>query len=397
MGRHCFCRGSVPITLCMSGFSDWKAGVLAMAGRRSPWGGGDKPGPGDPAPDEPASADDGVETPPEPASPPKRGPRNPWVSEGEAPPRRSANIEDIFRQRRGGGGGGGGFPKLPQRADGKSWFPAIAGVVALVWVGLTSFHMLGPKEQGIVTTFGKYSRTINAGVATTLPWPLQKVTVREVTSIQRFNIPENDGEKLMLTSDQNLVNLSYLVRWTIRDLKLYSFQLKNPDETVKEVAEAAMRASVAEVQLKDVIGGLGRGQIELAVRDRMQKILDAYHSGVQIQGVDIRKADPPAKVNESFQQVTVAQQEAQRDMSNARAFAQSAISRAQAETAEFDKLYVQYKLAPEVTRQRLYYQTMERVLVNNDKVVIEAGGVTPYLPLPELRRREADPAKIGGQ
>ncbi|MGH6787010.1 MAG: protease modulator HflK [Novosphingobium sp.] len=360
-----------------------------MAGRKSPWG-GDKGGSGEPEPEAEPTGED--------APPPSRGPRNPWVSGGgDGPPRRSAGVEDIFRPRRSGGGGGGGpaFPKLPQRPDGKSWGPTIAGLVVLAWLGLTSTHLLGPKEQGIVTTFGKYSRTIGAGVALTLPWPLQNVSVREVTSIERFNIPDNEGEKLMLTGDQNLVNLSYLVRWNIKDLKLYTFQLENPDETVKQVAEAAMRASIAEVALNDVMGQR-RDDIEVAVRERMQGILDAYHSGVQIQGVDIRKADPPANVNEAFQQVTVAQQDAQRDMSRARAYAQQVIARAQGEATEFDKIYVQYKLAPEVTRQRLYYQTMERVLANNDKVVMEGNGVTPYLPLPELRRA-AQAAKTGGQ
>lgn len=371
---------------------------LAMAGRKSPWGnkgetsGGDATGgPGDDTPAEPPS-----ESPP-PSPPGSPGPRNPWHQGGKEEPRRSANIEDIFRNRRGGGGGpggGGGFPRMPQRPGGKSWVPVFGLIIAGTWLLSTSTHMLGPKDEGVVTTFGKYSRTIGAGVNLTMPWPFQQVVVREVTSIERFNIPEQEGEKLMLTSDQNLVNLSYLVRWNIKDLKLYTFQLENPDETVKEVAEAAMRASVAEVQLKDVMGGAGRAQIETRVRTRMQAILDSYRSGVLIQGVDIRKADPPAKVNEAFQQVTVAQQEAQRDMSNARAYAQSLVARAEGEASQFDQIYVQYKLSPEVTKRRLYYQTMERVLSNNDKVVIESGGVTPFLPLPELRRRAEEPAVV---
>jgi membrane protease subunit HflK len=365
-------------------------GGLAMAGRKSPWGskgGGESDPSGSETPSEPPA-----EKPP--ASP---GPRNPWHQGGSEEPRRSANIEDIFRSRKGGGGGsggGGGFPKMPQRPGGKSWAPVIAGTIGALWLLSTSTHMLGPKDEGVVTTFGKYSRTIGAGVNLTMPWPFQQVYVREVTSIERFNIPEQEGEKLMLTSDQNLVNLSYLVRWNIKDLKLYTFQLDDPDGTVKEVAEAAMRASVAEVQLKNVMGGTGRAQIETNVRTRMQAVLDAYRSGVLIQGVDIRKADPPAKVNEAFQQVTVAQQGAQRDMSNARAYAQSVVAKAEGEASQFDQIYVQYKLSPEVTKRRLYYQTMERVLSNNDKVVIESGGVAPFLPLPEMRRRPEEPAVV---
>lgn len=393
------------------------SGILTMAGRKSPWGGsaGDKGGDADNgapdgAPDDPETPGPGTE-PPRADAP--RGPRNPWLppSSGESPPRRSASIEDIFRARErksGGGGGGNGptFPRLPQRPGGKSWTPIIAGGVIAVWLLVTSFHMVGPKEEGIVTTFGKYSHTIEPGVSPTLPWPIQNVNVVDVTSIKLDTIPEGEAEKLMLTSDQNLVDLSYLVRWSIKDLKLYTFQLDDPDQTVREVAEAAMRASIAEVKLSDALGGAGRASVEQNVRSRMQEILDGYRAGVLIQGVEIKKADPPDKVKGAFQQVTAAQQDAQRDLSNAEAWAQQQIAQAQGAAASFDKVYEQYKLAPDVTRRRMYYETMERVLGSNDKVIVEGGGVTPYLPLPEVRRKPpADqsattvtaPAQTGGQ
>jgi membrane protease subunit HflK len=135
------------------------------------------------------------------------------------------------------------------------------------------------------------------------------------------------------------------------------------------------------------MGGAGRARVEQAVRDRMQKILDAYRVGVTIQGVEIKKADPPAKVVSAFQQVTAAQQDAQRDLSNAQAWSQQLLARAQGDAAAFDKVYEQYKLAPEVTKRRMYYETMERVLGNNDKVIVETQGVSPFLPLPEMRKR----------
>ena len=370
-------------------------GVLAMAGRRSPWGGGDKGGdePGDDA----GTNDDGKTAPGADGGrqEPPRGPRNPWLPPtGDAPPRRSPTIEDIFRNkdprkaRGGGNGGGGGFPRLPQRPDGKSWFPLVVGAIALVWLGFTTVHMVGPKEQGIITTFGKYSGTLDSGARLTLPWPIQNVAVTDVTSINRFTIPEGEAEKLMLTSDQNLVDLSYLVRWNIKDLKLYTFQLQDPDQTVREVAEAAMRASIAEVPLRDAMGGAGRATVEQNVRSRMQAVLDAYRSGVAIQGVEIKKADPPGKVVGAFQQVTAAQQDAQRDLSNAQAWAQQLTARAQGDAAAFDKVFEQYQLAPEVTKRRMYYETMERVLGGNDKIIVQSN-VTPYLPLPELRRKAA--------
>jgi membrane protease subunit HflK len=359
-----------------------------MAGKKSPWGRG--------------SGDDTAEgeapgAPPEPTAdtPPPRapeGPRNPWVPPsregGPEAPRRSAGIEDIFKARnaRNRGGGGGGFPRLPDRPDGKSWFPLILAGIAAVWFFLSTVHQVGPKEEGIVTTFGKYSRTIHPGVSMTLPWPIEAVTITDVTSIRRDSIPEGDVEKLMLTGDQNLVDLSYLVRWNIKDLKLYTFQIAEPDDTVKEVAEAAMRASVAEVSLTEAMGGSGRSQIEQNVRTRMQAILDAYRSGVMVQGVEIKKADPPEKVIDSFKDVLAAQQDAQSKINQAQAWAQQLTARAGGEAAAFDKVYAQYKLAPEVTRRRMYYETMERVLSQTDKTIVESPGVQTYLPLPEVKR-----------
>lgn len=358
---------------------------LAMAGRKNPWGGG----PGDPAPDgDPPKADA-----PKADGPKADGPRNPWLppaGDGGEPPRRSASIEDIFRsrtgaKRRGGGGGGGNFPRLPDRPDGKSWLPLIAVGVAGLWLAFSSIHQIGPKEEGIVTTLGKYSRTVNSGISFTLPWPLQTVAVTDVTSIRRDTIPEGEAEKLMLTGDQNLVDLSYLVRWNIKDLKLYTFQLAEPDQTVKEVAEAAMRASISEMTLTDAMGS-GRAEVEQKVRERMQAILDAYRSGILIQGVEIKKADPPVQVVDAFKEVAAAQQDAQSAVNRAQAWAQQLTARAQGEAAEFDKVYEQYKLAPQVTRQRMYYETMERVLSKTDKTIVEAQGVQTYLPLPELKR-----------
>jgi len=374
---------------------------LAMAGN-SPWGGsgggngpsGDGPSSGDDDSSGDAPAGEGGD---EDAPGSKPGPRNPWLPSGSVPPRRSAGIEDIFRgrdTRRSGGGGprgpGGGFPNIPRRPDGKSWLPFGIAIAVVVFAGLSVVHVLGPKEQGVVTFFGKYSRTIDSGTNFTLPWPLEAVAVEDVKSFNVDMIPDGEGEKLMLTSDKNLVDLSYLVRWNIKDLKDYNFRLADPNETVREVAETAMRASIAQISLNDALSGAGRARVEQDVRDRMQTILDAYKSGVAVQGVEIKKADPPAKTKSAFEQVTVAQQEAERDRSEARAWAQQKLAEAQGNASAFDKVYEQYKLAPEVTKRRMYYETMERVLRNNDTVVAEAKGVTPYIPLPEVKRKAAD-------
>ena len=371
-----------------------------MAGKKSPWGAGEAES-GEPS-GEPA-ADGGDASPGSP--PPPRGddksgggPRNPWLPPSSGSARRGQTLEDLFK-RRGGGGGGSGGPgfRLPQRPGGGSWVPVAVGLVALVWLSATMVHRVSPQEKGVVTTFGAYSHTIDSGVSLTLPWPIQAVTVEDVTSIRRDSIPEGDGERLMLTGDQNLVDLTYLVRWNIKDLKLYTFQLAEPDATVKEVAEAAMRQSIAEVSLNDAMGS-GRASIEANVRERMQRILDAYRSGVKIQGVEIKKTDPPAKVVDAFKEVLAAQQDAQSEINRAEQWANQLTQRAQGEATAFDKVYAQYKLAPEVTRRRMYYETMERVLSQTDKVILESPGVMPYLPLPGLKQAPpADAAANSGE
>ncbi|WP_052018362.1 protease modulator HflK [Novosphingobium lindaniclasticum] len=377
-----------------------------MTGRQSPWGGGNDGNSGEGSesgsesgPGQGAGEPEHGDSPEQPSDRPgdrgdKKGPRNPWLPSGTTPPRRSAGLDEIFRprepRRSGGGGGfgsGGGFPNLPRRPDGSSWLPLGIGAAVVALLAISSVHMLGPKEQGIVTTLGGYSRTIDSGLSLTLPWPLEAVDVTDVRSFNVYSIPDGEGEKLMLTSDKNLVDLSYLVRWNIKNLKDYNYRLADPDETVREVAEAAMRASIAQISLNDALSGAGRAAVEQDVRDRTQRILDVYRSGVSIQGVEIKKADPPAKTREAFDQVNVAQQEADRDRSKARAWAQQALARAQGAAASFDKVYEQYKLAPDVTRRRMYYETMESVLRDNDVVVSDSKNMTSYLPLPEVRRR----------
>lgn len=347
-------------------------------------------------------------------------PRNPWAPDAPAGSRRPPGIEDIFRQRRpggngGGGNGGGGQPprmpgpdlpnllRLPRRQNGGSWWPIISGGLVALGLVLSATHQLGLHDQGIVTTFGQYTRTLQPGFNMTLPWPFQDVTVTDVTTIKQEAVPSGEADNLMLTSDQSLVNISYVIRWSIKDLKLYSYQLKDPESTVTEVAEAAMRATIAEVKLSDVMGGSSSAEIGEHVRQRMQAVLDAYHSGVQIEGVDLKKADPPSKVNEAFQKVQAAQQDRNRYIQQARGYAQQTIARAEGEAGAFDRVYTQYKAAPEVTRRRMYYDTMDRVLSSNDKVILPTGPAT-YLPLPPIRQPalpppdgQSAPAQGGGQ
>jgi membrane protease subunit HflK len=360
---------------------------LAMAGKKSPWGSGSGGGDGDSPGSEGGDSDAGNGS--------DGGPRNPWLpGSGGDGKRRSANIEDIFKhrgpegpRRRGGGPRGPNF-RLPERPGGKSWLPLIGAAIVGVWLFTTGVHFVQPREQGIVTWLGgKYSSTLNPGTNFSFPWPIQQVTVENVSQIRSEKIPEGNQEKLILTGDQNLVDLSYLIRWNIKDLTDFEFQLQEPEETVREAAEAAMRASVAEQPLDRVLSGEGRAEIEQRVMTRMQAILDGYRAGIAVQGIEIDKTDPPAQVIDAFNDVLAAQQDAEREINQAQRYAQQMLARAEGDAEAFNQIYAEYRLAPEVTRRRLYYETMESVLSKTDKTIIEADGVTPYLPLPEVQRR----------
>lgn len=374
---------------------------LAMAGKRNPWGSssggsgdGDDGGSGS---DGDTSGGDGDDKGGD--APPPRGPRNPWLPGGGSGggsdrPRRSANIEDIFKnrgpegpRRRGGGGPGGPNFRIPQRPGGGSWFPIALVAILAVWLFATSIHFVQPREQGVVTWLGgKYARTLNPGTEWTAPWPLQTVDIENVSQIRRETIGDG-AENLILTGDQSLVDLSYLVRWNIKDLVQYNFELEDPNETLREVAEAAMRAAVAENDLDTVLSGAGREQVQTRVRSRMQTILDAYEAGINVQGVDIARTEAPQQVIDAFNDVLAARQDRERSLNEARRYEQQLLASAQGSAAEFNEIYSQYRLAPEVTRRRLYYETMEGVLRDTDKTIIETDGVTPYLPLPEVQRR----------
>jgi modulator of FtsH protease HflK len=315
------------------------------------------------------------------------GPRNPWSFPPEGRRTRPSGggggggngpLDDLFRRM--GGGGGGGLPIPPGGA--RLWSLVVVGLL-LVWVVFTSFHTIGTRERGVVTTLGRYSGTLSSGVQFTLPAPFQLVEVVDVGSVRTEKFPES-GANLMLTGDQNIVDLAYSVNWYISDAADYSFQIKDPKETVKDTAESAMRAVIATTTLTEAIGE-GQGRISSDVQAAMQKILDEYHSGIRIQSVALTKATAPEQVDDAFKAVQAAQQGAQAARASANGYAQQVVAVAQGEATEFDKIYEQYKAAPEVTRRRLYYETMEQVLAKTNKTIVETPGVTPYLPLPGIR------------
>jgi membrane protease subunit HflK len=362
---------------------------ILSADSKGPWDSAASSEPGKPKKDTPvADAPEG-----------KPGPRNPWeptVVEG-GKRQRGPSLEDLLRRT---GGGGGGFGGMPKRADGKSWWPLIVGGLVAIWLVWTSVHRLGPEQEGVVTFVGKYARTVGPGIQFTAPFPIESMQKVDTKQIQTTSVgsPKASSENLVLTRDQSIIDMAYDVRWSIKDPELYLFQLDSPDGTVKEVAESAMRAAVANFDLTQAIGP-GRGAIELEVRQRMQQVLDEYRSGVLVQSISIRQSDPPAEVNDAFREVNAAQQRRESYLNDARAYASRVTELAQGETAEFDKIYTEYREAPEVTRTRLYYETMEQVLGKVDKTIVESG-VTPYLPIPGLQQRTTprnEPVTVTGK
>jgi membrane protease subunit HflK len=317
------------------------------------------------------------------------GPRNPW---GEPPRRRpkSGNVTSLDEFiRKGRDRFSGRWPP----ANGRPYWLYGLAAFALLWIIFTSVHRISPQESGVVTTFGYYERTIQPGIGFSWPAPIGRVQKVDVENIRTITIPDNDSnENLILTGDQNVIDLAYSVRWNIKDPQRFLFQIAEPEQTIREVAESAMRAVVARVSLDDAIGA-GRSQIEQSVEQNMQQLLDDYGAGIRIQGIAINQSVPPAAVNEAFLQVSAAQQQAQSYMNSARAYALQITAKAQGDSAAFEKVYAEYRAAPEVTRRRMYYETMERILARVDTTIVEAPGVTPYLPLPEIQRRQPQPAQ----
>jgi membrane protease subunit HflK len=318
------------------------------------------------------------------------GPKSPW---GEVPPRRPApgrgptgrgEIDDFLRRgqdrlRSSLPGGGAQLANIP-------WV-LIAAVILGIWLVMTATYRVQAQERGVVLRFGKYIETTGPGFHFKLPSPIDDVVLPKVEQVNSVDIGAGDGasENLMLTGDQNIIDINYAVRWKIRNPELFLFELAEPEQTIREVAEAAMRAEIGRATLNDAIGPQ-RAQIAEQVRERMQEILDSYRAGIDVRGVDIKQADPPAAVKDAFNDVSAAQQDAVQVINQSKGYAQQLLAVAQGSAAQFNAVYAQYKLAPEVTRKRIYLETMENILSKVDKTVIEPGNVQTYLPLPEVRR-----------
>jgi membrane protease subunit HflK len=274
-------------------------------------------------------------------------------------------------------------------------------------------YVVQPDQQGVVSTFGAYSRTASPGLRYHLPFPMEKVEKVSVTSLQRIDIGGAPGaplpdESLMLTGDENIVDLSFAVQYRISDPAKYLFSLRDPDDAIKAVAESAMREVVGKTALQPILT-TARGQVQDQAGTLTQAILDRYGAGVFIDSVQIRAANPPPPVIAAFQDVNTASQNAEAKVNTARGeaakikqaaigYREQVVREAGGEAARFNQVYDQYKLAPAVTRERLYIETMQRVLANSNKVVIDSKGASaPVILPPDAFRPKISTAQINAR
>jgi membrane protease subunit HflK len=302
-------------------------------------------------------------------------------------------------------------------------------VVALIVVWLLSgIYFVTAREQGVVLRFGQYVARTGPGINYHLPWPIETVETPEVTTVNQITIGYRVGaeandeseaeaareESLMLTGDENIVDVNFTVGWVIKDAADYLFKVENQEQTIKAVAESAMREIVGQTEIEPILTQ-DRAPIEIRVRELMQKTLDGYQAGVTITQVKMQKADTPAEVIDAYRDVQAARADQERMRNEAEAYAnkiipeargkaakiiqdaeayrQQVIAQAEGEAKRFLSVYAQYRNAPEVTRRRIYLETMSLILAPMNKVILDEGAgrsVVPYLPLPGLDRRTPD-------
>ena len=342
----------------------------------------------------------------------------------------------------GPSGGGGGQPpdleemlkrgqdRVKQVMHGGSGIPGplllLIGAIAVAVIGWQAFTFrVNTDEQGIVLRFGEFVRSEPPGLHPRWPYPIEEVYLPKVTrqnvieigmrtssGIRGGAIRDERAESLMLTGDENIVDIDFVVLWRIKNAEDYLFNIQNPDNTVKEVAESAMREVVGQSKIQPILTE-ERQKTEVAVQKLMQQTLDDYGAGITIEQVKLQKVDPPAEVIDAFRDVQAARADmerlqneaygyankvvpeargdAQRILQSAEGYKQQVTNDATGQTSRFLQVYDQYKNAPDVTRKRMFLETMERVLGGTDKIILDSkngSGVVPYLPLDQLQQRK---------
>ena len=359
------------------------------------------------------------------------GPKGPWGSgpqpTGGGP--RPPDLEDLLRRAQ---------DRMQQFLPG-GYFSGLGIALALLVVlaiwGMSGFFRVQPDELGVVLRFGKPVRTVGPGLSYHLPYPVETVLLPKALRVSTLNIgfssddtsrrASRDGrrdipeESLMLTGDENIVDVQFTVLWRIKPNGAadYLFNIQNPEGSVKAVAESAMREVVGRSNIQGILTN-DKDKIQQEVLELMQRVLDRYGSGILVQQLQMGNVNPPNQdVIQSFNDVTNAKTELESLQNQAQTYAnqivpeargraaqitqaaegykQQAVAEAKGQSSRFLKVYEEYKKAPDVTRERIYLETMERILGGTDKLVYDGGaagqGVVPYLPLNELTTRRQGP------
>jgi membrane protease subunit HflK len=360
------------------------------------------------------------------------GPKGPWGSGPQPVGPRPPDLEDLLRR---------GQDRLQQLLPGGYFsglgIALIVLVIVVIWL-FSGIFRVQSEELGIVLRFGKYVRDAQPGLNYHLPYPIETVLLPKALRVNTISIgmtliddPTRRGrtmrdvpeESLMLTGDENIVDVDFteLRRIKPKGAADFLFNIQNPEGTVKAVAESAMREVIGRSNIQPILTG-ARTTTELAVQQLMQKTLDSYGSGIQITQVQMQKVDPPAQVIDAFRDVQAARADLERLQNEAQTYAnrvvpdakgraakiiqdaegykQQVVAEAKGQSARFLKVYEEYAKAKDVTRERIYLETMERILGSSDKLILSGNGATghgvvPYLPLNELTPRRQPPATTG--
>ena len=336
---------------------------------------------------------------------PGKGDKDPWKSNGQQPP----DLEEIFgnlsnrlQSLFGGGGGKSSETGTGDGASGKGVGGALSLVLLLivVWVGWNSVHIVDEAEQGVVLRFGKYVRTLNPGFNMTLPRPFEVLTKVNINNVR---VVEDRGH--MLTEDENLVEFIYKVQYRINNAQHFLFRVRDPEITLRQAAESALRESVGTNSLDAILEGTARTKVRIETQRVLQETLDLYEAGLQVTEFNLVDVNVPMQVREAYSDVIRAREDRERFTEEARVHANSVIpaargtaarieqeaagyrastiALAEGEASRFTQVLTEYQLAPEITRKRLYLETMESVMARNKKVFldVDSSGNILYLPL----------------
>ena len=333
---------------------------------------------------------------------PGKGDKDPWKSNGQQPPDLEEIFSNVSKRLQSLFGGGGGRSRDGDSAGGKGGGGAISLVVLLiiVWVAWDSVHIIDEAEQGVVLRFGKYARTLNPGFNLTLPRPVE---VLQKVNISNVRVVEDRGH--MLTEDENLVEFIYKVQYRINNAQHFLFEVRDPELTLRQAAESALRESVGTNSLDAILEGNARTKVRIETQRVLQETLDLYQAGLQVTEFNLVDVNVPMQVREAYSDVIRAREDRERFIEEARVHANSVIPEArgtaarieqeaagykastialaEGEASRFTQVLSQYSLAPEITRKRLYLETMEQVLSRNRKVFldVDSSGNILYLPI----------------